>query len=140
LTAQQHKSKAKGKGHFSSLTFCLSKNYTSHIPSALTFSVSLNEDVFMAVEIPKTSRAARRAALARLKQERSGKDRRKVDILEYKTLDARLNDQLDEGNAVAMIDRALQNIDLVRQRMANAQIEIDRLRTETRLMIAELLT
>lgn len=39
-----------------------------------------------------------------------------------------------------MIKRALENIELARRRMANDQIEIDRLRIETRQMIAELLT
>jgi hypothetical protein len=47
----------------------------------------------------------------------------------------------DEDDRVrAMIDRALENVELIRRRMANDQIEIDKLRLETQIMIAELLT
>lgn len=37
------------------------------------------------------------------------------------------------------IDRAYENIELTRRRMRNDQIEIDRLREETRALIAELM-
>jgi hypothetical protein len=49
-------------------------------------------------------------------------------------------DLLPEEESQAQISRAFKNIELARQRMANDQIEIDRLRTETRALIAELLT
>lgn len=40
----------------------------------------------------------------------------------------------------AQIARCLENVELARQRMANDQIEIDRLRLETRALISEMLT
>lgn len=46
----------------------------------------------------------------------------------------------EEDELSARIDRALENIELIRRRMANDQIEIDKLRIETQAMIAELLT
>ena len=44
-----------------------------------------------------------------------------------------------ENKVRAMIDRAFENIELIRQRMANDQIEIDALRIETRAILAQIL-
>lgn len=49
------------------------------------------------------------------------------------------DDPQDEQKLRAMIDRALENVELIRLRMANDQIEIDALRIETRATLAQIL-
>lgn len=47
-------------------------------------------------------------------------------------------DKTDESELTEYVNRCLENIDLVRQRMNNDQIEIDRLREETRALLASI--
>lgn len=46
---------------------------------------------------------------------------------------------VDESSLTEYVNRCLANIDLARQRMSNDQIEIDRLREETRSLISDLM-
>lgn len=48
-------------------------------------------------------------------------------------------DEVDESKLTEYVSRCLANIELARQRMSNDQIEIDRLREETRSLIADLM-
>jgi hypothetical protein len=47
--------------------------------------------------------------------------------------------EVEESRLVEYVNRCLANIDLARQRMSNDQIEIDRLREETRSLISDLM-
>ncbi|MDT4896256.1 MAG: hypothetical protein QOH25_1333 [Acidobacteriota bacterium] len=47
-------------------------------------------------------------------------------------------EEVEESRLTDYVNRCLANIDLARQRMGNDQIEIDRLREETRSLIADL--
>lgn len=64
-----------------------------------------------------------------------------IEMSHQKVMNSERRMEIDmaEASARGKITRCLENVELARQRMANDQIEIDRLRMETRALISEMM-
>ena len=77
--------------------------------------------------------------LARLREGSHAVVRLSASDLEKRGIRVRIINPQEERKLRAEIERSFENIELTRKRMANDQIEIDRLRNETRATIAQIL-